>query len=166
MKELETERLFLTQYRPKDRADFIDLISNEKIMRFVEDGKTSVEKAEKLWAKLEDKSIKIGHHWAVFAKTDKQYAGHCSLSLMKTDKEQWEIGYYLLEKNWGKGYATEIAKRIVRYAFDELDLDEVFATVDDDHSASIKVLEKAGLKFLKYEFDEEGRYSVFSIERE
>ena len=42
---------------------------------------------------------------------------------------------------------------------------EIYATVDDDHQASIRVLEKAGMKFSDYEFDEQGRFSVYSIKK-
>ncbi len=54
---------------------------------------------------------------------------------------------------------------MLEFAFEELSLREVFATVDDDYSASIRVLEKAGMKFERFEFDEDGRFSVYSIKK-
>ena len=52
---------------------------------------------------------------------------------------------------------------MIEYGLDEIKLPEVFATVDNEHSASIRVLEKAGMNFLRYEYDDEGSYSVYSI---
>jgi RimJ/RimL family protein N-acetyltransferase len=44
-------------------------------------------------------------------------------------------------------------------------LREVFATVDDDHSASIRVSEKTGMKFERFEFDDDGKFSIYSIKK-
>ena len=41
----------------------------------------------------------------------------------------------------------------------------VYATVNDDHSASIRVIEKAGMKFERFEFDDDGQFSVYSINK-
>ena len=72
----------------------------------------------------------------------------------------------LREEDWGKGFATEIARRLIEYGFGELNLPEIFATVDDENLASHRVLEKAGMNFKEYEYDEDGRFSVYSIKSE
>jgi len=48
---------------------------------------------------------------------------------------------------------------------EELNLPTVYATVDDAHSASINVLEKSGMKFERFEFDDDGRFSVYTIKK-
>jgi RimJ/RimL family protein N-acetyltransferase len=58
-----------------------------------------------------------------------------------------EVGYNLKQDAWGKGYATEVCCRLLRFAFEETPLREVVATLDDDHEASKRVLGKAGLRF-------------------
>ena len=62
------------------------------------------------------------------------------------------------EEEWGKGFATVIAARFIRFSFEELNLSEVFATIDDENTNSIRVVEKAGMNFLRQELDEDGRY--------
>jgi RimJ/RimL family protein N-acetyltransferase len=58
-----------------------------------------------------------------------------------------EVGYWLGESFWGRGIATCALEAITRYAFDNLpDLNRLFAYVDEDHTASIRVLEKAGFR--------------------
>jgi RimJ/RimL family protein N-acetyltransferase len=96
-------------------------------------------------------------------KDDLEYVGHAGIYPRPTKNEDWEVVYFLCRNAWGKGYATEIARRLVEYGFDEIKLPEVFATVDNDHSASIRVLEKAGMNFLRYESDEDGSFSVYSV---
>src|SRR5215203_4676893 len=85
--------------------------------------------------------------WAVFAKKDSRYVGHAAIRPRPAKTEDWEISYMLKTEEWGKGFATEIARRLVEYGFDELNLTEVVATIDDNNFASIKVVEKAGMSF-------------------
>ncbi len=56
-----------------------------------------------------------------------------------------EIGYFLKEAVWGRGYATETCRRLLRFAFEETPLEEVVATLDDRHEASKRILVKSGL---------------------
>jgi [ribosomal protein S5]-alanine N-acetyltransferase len=58
-----------------------------------------------------------------------------------------EVGYWLGEAFWGRGIATCAVQGITRYAFATFaEWNRVFAYVDEDHPASIRVLEKAGLR--------------------
>lgn len=59
-----------------------------------------------------------------------------------------EIGYRLPVHNWGKGYATEIAKALVNYVFHSLSYKEVYGTTHPDNLASQKVLLKAGFELV------------------
>ncbi len=55
-----------------------------------------------------------------------------------------EIGFFLKRSVWGKGYATEACRRIVRFAFEDSPLDEIVATFDPGNDASRNVLAKSG----------------------
>ncbi|HEX8286446.1 MAG TPA: GNAT family N-acetyltransferase [Pyrinomonadaceae bacterium] len=161
---METERLILRHYAAEDRTDFIALFTDASVMKHVGDGVITHEKAEAFWQKLFDKLYPQNYNiWAVFEKAESQYVGHAGIYPRPTKKEDWEFVYFLNRQAWGKGYATEIAKRVIEFGFEELNLPEVFATVDDDHTASIRVLEKAGMKLKRFEYDEGGQFSVYSI---
>ena len=162
---METERLLIREYAERDRENFIGLFTDRAVMKFVDDGQASEEKAAQVWEKIINDRIKDGNAWAVVGKADKRYIGHGMIGRRENSGAEWEIGYLLRKDRWGFGYATEIAVRLIDFAFDELKLERVFATVDDDHAASIKVLVKAGMKFSRYEYDDRGRFSVFSIEK-
>lgn len=56
-----------------------------------------------------------------------------------------EIGYILKKTAWGKGYATEACKRLLKFAFEATPLEEIVAVIDAENAASRKVLEKSGL---------------------
>lgn len=164
---METDRLILRHYAEPDKANFIKLFTDASVMKYVGDGVLTAERAEAFWQKLFEKLYPQNFNiWAIFAREDSAYVGHAGIYPRPTRKEDWEFVYFLNRQSWGKGYATEIARRIIQFGFKELNLPEVYATVDDVHSASIHVLEKAGMSFKNYEYDEEGRFSVYSIKSE
>ncbi len=163
---METERLIFNFYAEKDKADFISLFTDVAVMKHVGDGMLTREQAKAFWLKLFEKLYPQNYKiWAVFAKEDSRYVGHAGIYPRPMRKEDWEFVYFLNQKSWGKGYATEIARRIIEFAFEELSLSEVYATVDDDHSSSIRVLKKAGMKFERFESDDNGRFSVYAIKK-
>lgn len=57
-----------------------------------------------------------------------------------------EIGYFLKKSAWGRGYATEAARRLLEFAFQASPLQEVVATLSEKNSASINVLTKSGFR--------------------
>ncbi len=58
-----------------------------------------------------------------------------------------ELGYWIVPKHWGKGYATQAAKEVLRFAFDEKGYNRVFASFFAINPASGKVMEKIGMKY-------------------
>ncbi len=163
---METERLFFRFYEEKDKADFIALFTDATVMKYVGDGVLTPEQTEAFWQKLFKKLYPQDFNiWAVFAKEDSRYLGHAGIYQRPTKKDDWEFVYFLRRDAWGKGFATEIARRLVEFAFEELNLTQVFATVDDEHFASVRVLKKAGMNFQNHEFDEQGRFSVYSVRK-
>jgi RimJ/RimL family protein N-acetyltransferase len=167
MSRLETDRLRLELYTDRDKPDFVALLTDPVVMRFVDRGPLKPDEADELWRKLMHEFYPKGVDtiWAVFAKDDGRYIGNASLRPRPEREEDWEIGYYLRPGEWGKGFATEIASLLVRHGFDVAGLDEVYATVDPDNLASIHVIEKCGLKLFRKEVDPHGVFSVYRITR-
>jgi ribosomal-protein-alanine N-acetyltransferase len=58
-----------------------------------------------------------------------------------------EIGYWIGRPFWGQGYASEAARRIVVFCFEELDLNRVYANYFSENPASRRVMENAGMSF-------------------
>lgn len=57
-----------------------------------------------------------------------------------------DIGWRLIHEAWGKGYATEGAKRCLQYAFEEISLDKVVAIAPAINQRSINVMQKIGMQ--------------------
>ena len=57
-----------------------------------------------------------------------------------------EFYYKFFPEYWGNGFATETVKRIIQFGFEDCKLHRIEAGVATQNLASIKVLEKAGMK--------------------
>jgi RimJ/RimL family protein N-acetyltransferase len=66
----------------------------------------------------------------------------------------------------GKGYAVEAGRAMLRFVFERSSLDRIYATIDPENSASIKVAGKIGFNFARLEIEEDGtRVGCYVIER-
>jgi [ribosomal protein S5]-alanine N-acetyltransferase len=165
MKILETERLRFVHYDEDLYEDFIRLFTNEDVMKFVDKGVLSRAAADALWHRLTKEFYPQGIKtiWAVTAKDDGRFIGNASLRPRPSENYQTEAGYMLMPAEWGKGFATEIAQRLIKFGFDELDLHAVYATVDVENKNSIRVLEKCGMVWIRTEYDKLGNYYLYGV---
>lgn len=83
---------------------------------------------------------------SLFIAASDEYCGSMGLHIER-DHERAEMGYWIGVPYWGRGYASEAARAVVAYAFDELRLNRVFATVFKGNTASRRVAEKAGMRY-------------------
>ncbi len=155
---LETERLVLRMFREDDFESYARICPDPEVMRYLAEGRpfTSLE----AWRHL---AFLVGHWhlrgygpWAVEEKRSGRMIGRIGF----LNPEGWpcfEIGWTLAKEAWGKGYATEGARRALRYAFEELGRDHVISLIHPANSASIRVAERLGEKL-------EGNAVVFGRE--
>jgi RimJ/RimL family protein N-acetyltransferase len=74
--------------------------------------------------------------------------GQCGLLLQKIDgKLEIEVGYHIIQKYWGMGYAPEAAKLFVDFALENQLAQNVIAIIDVKNEKSIRVAEKLNMKF-------------------
>jgi RimJ/RimL family protein N-acetyltransferase len=140
---LHTERLLLEPYRPDDAGDSIALLTDPEVGRFMGDGPMTAQEAGALFGRVFTKvyAADLFDVWAV--RRDGRYVGHAEIK--RTDQvDGHEIVYALAKPAWGAGLGTELARALVRYGFDTLDLPRVYATVADANHASLALLGKLG----------------------
>lgn len=87
----------------------------------------------------------LGHVFGIY--DDDTFVGCCSL-LPQNDvyRINAEIGYWIGEPYWGKGFATDAVKQAVKFAFKELNLLRIYAHIYEYNIGSMKVLEKVGFE--------------------
>jgi RimJ/RimL family protein N-acetyltransferase len=124
------------------------LYSDREITRFIPDAPRSYAEAKE---ELEwhmnghPKYPELGL-WATIHKESGQFIGRCGLLPWTIDGQpEVEVAYTLAQPYWGRGLATEAAKGIVRYGFEQLHLSRLICLIDPDNLASRRVAEKTGM---------------------
>jgi RimJ/RimL family protein N-acetyltransferase len=144
MLTLETERLILRMWRAEDFEEYAAICSDPEVMRYL--GGKPYSRLE-AWRHM---AFLIGHwqllgygHWAVEEKETGRLIGRMGF----LNPEGWpgfEVGWTLSRECWGRGYATEGARRMIDYAFTEMNREHVISLIHPQNKGSIKVAEKMG----------------------
>jgi RimJ/RimL family protein N-acetyltransferase len=156
---LETERLTLRQFTEQDLDNLYNLDSDPDVVRLASrTGKPTeytVIKTETLPSiiKYYQKYENFGC-WATIEKSTNEFIGwflfRPNLDNPVINNDEIELGYRLKKSAWGKGYATEASTALILKGFTELNVKCVVATSLVANTASIRVMEKVGLKLERY----------------
>ncbi|ACT02776.1 GNAT family N-acetyltransferase [Paenibacillus sp. JDR-2] len=87
-----------------------------------------------------------GYSFAVILTETGAFLGVVGLHVNKTH-HMAELAYWIGKPYWSNGYCSEAAARVVQFAFDELELNRVYAAAMTRNPASYRVMEKIGMKF-------------------
>ena len=146
--KLETERLVLRPWREGDEQDLVRHANNRNV-----------------WINLRDAfphpyRLEDAREWiqrAVFASEPSpnlaiEHAGEAIgnvglVAMQDVARFTAEVGYWVGEAFWGRGFATEALRRFSQYAFDSFRFERLEAWVFDSNPASGRVLEKAGYRY-------------------
>ncbi len=145
---IETARLRLRDFVAADIDAICAFSSDPRVTKFLffgprdEDG--AIDYLEGLLASQRELP-RARFELAVEELASGRVIGACDLSLI--ERNVIDLGYMLGLADWGKGYATEIALALAAAAFSELRVDRIISTVDVNNAASIRVLEKIGMRW-------------------
>jgi [ribosomal protein S5]-alanine N-acetyltransferase len=165
---LETERLFVRHFRPDDLDAFAALCADPRVMHYVGDGSPLPRSEVERWIEVcQTKCADRGYGTAaVFEKATDRVVGYCGV-VRAPGNEFDELIYVYHVDAWGMGYATEAATAMLDHVFANSPLDRIYATIDPENVASIKVAEKLGFGFDDLAAGEDGKsVSYYVIERE
>lgn len=144
--KLETERLILRQWSRKDAAALFD---------YARDPDVGPNAGWKPHADIAESRLIIRElfrknmTWAIEEKAGGAVIGSIGLELDKyrPEIESREMGYSLAKSRWKRGYMTEAAERVIRYAFDELNLTVLMIRTGEANLRSRRVIEKCGFTY-------------------
>ncbi len=147
MKEFVTERLRLRGWRPDDAPPLAAMNADPEVMRYIGSGAKpyaeALERAGRLvWARP-GKGLGL---WAIEESATGVFQGWAGL-IPLDDTEEIELAYRLPKSSWGRGIATEAARPLLAYGFDELRLELIAAVTDPENRASRRVLDKLGFLY-------------------
>ncbi len=167
---LETERLRLRPFTFDDEAAVFALVSDPEIARFVrfEAHRTPAETRAFLELVIEHYRRSDPFAWAIVRREDERLIGSCGFVSKDAQRTSAEIGYWLGKPYWGKGYAVEAARALVRFGFEQMNLERVEAKCFVENRAGQRVIEKLGMKFegtdrsevIKGEYPELNMYGI------
>jgi RimJ/RimL family protein N-acetyltransferase len=151
---LETERLTLRRFTADDVENLVELDSDPEVMKFINGGRpTPREEIENdvlpAFLAYYERGDAYGF-WAAVEKATGRFVGWFHFRPGEhSPPGEAELGYRLRSSAWGKGYATEGSLALVDKGFAELGVERVFATTMTVNVASRRVMEKAGLTFVR-----------------
>ncbi|WP_258171497.1 GNAT family N-acetyltransferase [Paenibacillus sp. R14(2021)] len=144
----QTERLLLRPFDQGDARNVVQLAGEYEVAR------TTLSlphpypiDAAYSWISFRKDAAKNGHGYtfAMVVEATQQLIGCISLNIT-SEHQRAEIGYWLGSAHWGQGYATEAARRVVRFGFEDLRLNRIFGAAMTKNPASAAVLKKAGMQ--------------------
>jgi ribosomal-protein-alanine N-acetyltransferase len=159
---LETERLILRDLRITDVDSMFELDSNPVVHKYL--GNTPITNKEQAKIYVLDVIKQYNERgigrWALIHKETNEFMGWSGLRHYNENEafngftNFYDVGYRLIPKYWGKGYATESGKAAIDYAFNTLKLETVYGITEMENEASHKALLKIGLNYIE-DFNDE-----------
>ena len=145
MTALQTARLKLRPYGEADITELVPLIGTREVAATtLRIPHPYTEADARAFLTLLQDSSRI---WlAITLLTDERQIGGMGLTIDAQHKHA-ELGYWLGASYWGKGYATEAAREMLRYGFEDLRLHRIFASHFKHNVASGRILKKIGMRY-------------------
>jgi ribosomal-protein-alanine N-acetyltransferase len=147
-RELRTPRLLLRPWRRGDEEPLLRHANNPNIVRLLRDRFPSpyTRRHANQWISMMEARQGVPTDFAI-VDGDEPVGGIGIDVLADEARIGGELGYWVAEARWGRGYAREAVTAIVPYAFDVLALHRVQASVYAPNAASIRVLEQTGFLY-------------------
>ncbi len=148
----ETPRLYLRQFTLNDATLILGLNSDPEVLQYLHEPILTDETHAKKILKeiiLPQYENKLGR-WAIHRRDDHEFIGWCGLKYRPELKET-DLGYRLKKTAWGTGFATEAAYHSLHYGFDTLNISEITGRAHVHNAASLNILEKIGMRYIKDE---------------
>ena len=160
----ETPRLRLRRFTEADAPLILQLNSDPEVIKYVHEHPLETEADAKniIVNIIMPQYLRDLGRWAMFSKADNEFIGWCGLKFL-AEKNEIDLGYRLNKRSWGMGYATEAATHALEYGFNTLQLPLVHGKAHVENIASLKVLEKIGMKFIREEVEDGCPIKVFTI---
>jgi RimJ/RimL family protein N-acetyltransferase len=147
----ETQRLILREMTPADAESAYLLNLDPDVTRYTGDGPFASIKEARDFLMNYSSYKKYGFgRWAVEDKSTNEFLGWCGLKYLESENTH-DIGFRFLKKHWGKGFATEAAQSCLDIGFSKFKLPAIIGRAAKANIASVNVLRKLGLQYLKDE---------------
>lgn len=146
---LETTRLLLRDFVAEDWPDVHAYGSDPEVVRYMPFAPASVEQTKEHLQRCIALARSHPRHLydlAVILKAEARVIGGCTLAVLEYEPRHAAFAYLFNRAYWGHGYATEAMDALFDYGFATLGLHRIADTCDARNSASVRVMEKLGMR--------------------
>ena len=175
--EVDTARLRLRQWRESDREPFAALNADPAVMEFFLSPLSRESSDASIDAWQSQLASRGWSNWALELKASGELLGFTGLSVPRRVLPFSfcvEVGWRLVRKHWGQGYATEAACAALEVGFVRLDLPEIVSFTMAGNVRSRAVMERIGMRDARQDFEYPGfpeghplrRHCLYRIARE
>ena len=149
---LITERLVIKSPEIDDKVELTQLINDYDVVQWLSTipFPYTIGDAENFIERSQEKILKQESYNFMIFQNNKLLGG---IALTEFNGPSCELGYWLGKQYWGNGFATEAVGGILKFGFDDLSLNEIYASYKIGNEASKNVLKKCGFHFYR-EFQE------------
>lgn len=165
---IDTGRLILCEIEQDDEARLIKMLGNQTVMKWLFGTGPMTSKAAEQFIKEYFTFGRSPSGLGVLrVRGSNDFAGFAGLLPCRyLYEDDYELGFALIPEHWGKGYATEVGKAQISYGFDAFNVRRLLGLAHPQNAASLKALEKIGMKPLKLiNTDQRGPRCVYVIRR-
>lgn len=155
MPRLESKRLLFRAIKRADLDDIYEYSSNPKTSKYLlwSPHKTISTTREFIEIVLSKYKSRDYNDWAIVYKKTGKMIGTCGFTRIDEENQLVEIGYVLNPDYWGAGLATEAVERVLKFAFEVMNVNRVEAKFMFGNGASLAVMKKVGMTFEGYQRD-------------
>ena len=163
---LETDRLTFRHIVDSDADALLEMFSDPEVMRFAS-GTWNAEEIATWLAKMHERSDdKCMGFRAGIRKDTGEYVGHVGLLNQEVEGEPViEVGYWLVRRQWGNGFAAEGARAFRNMGFEQLGVNKIVSLIHPDNVPSQKVAMRNGMTLERDATWRDMQVHVFAITR-
>lgn len=146
---LQTERLDLVRPAPEHLDGLHAMNGDGEVMRYISGKAETLDETAAGIERMASRWDDWGYGWFVLVeRATGSVVGMAGIGHIDRDIDKpAEIGWRLVRHAWGKGYASEAARAVLRWAFESKAFDELLAVADPDNAASIGIMNKLGMRY-------------------
>ncbi|MGQ3888991.1 GNAT family N-acetyltransferase [Legionella sp. CNM-1927-20] len=145
---IETSRTILRLIKEDDLEQIAELNLDPEVRKFFPDGIQTKEQTKKRVGEFISFYKNYGLPcFVILNKISGEFIGRCGFGPVETG--EIEVGYLIVRKFWGRGYASEVLKALLNWSKINLSADYIIAFAPLEHKASHRVMEKCNMKYYK-----------------
>ena len=146
---IETDRLLLREFVADDWPEVLAYQVDPLYLRYSNSAPPTEMQAREfveMFVGWQHEQPRTNFQLAMVLKANSKLIGNCGIRVNDPDQREANIGFELSHHHWNQGYATEAARAILAFGFDELKMHRIWSWCVADNVGSVRVLEKIGMR--------------------